>query len=168
MDRQSRIVLRERYSPRTYWLTRFVILRLLGVVYAVGFLVAINQIVPLIGSNGLLPLGTYFDQVSHSLGSGGAGFCAVALGFLALAFRYGDFNRILAWVYPFISRCSRLCECAHAGCTMVPVHVHRPCRAGLVRLRLGNTTHRNLAFLAMFLCPWWTCGPIPETARCLL
>lgn len=74
MERQSRIVLRERNTPRTYWLTRFVILRLLGVVYAVGFLVAINQIVPLIGSNGLSPLGIYFDQVSHALGSAGAGF----------------------------------------------------------------------------------------------
>jgi len=29
----------------TYWLTRFVILRLLGVIYAIAFLVAINQIV---------------------------------------------------------------------------------------------------------------------------
>ena len=28
----------------TYWLTRFLILRLLGAIYAIGFLVAINQI----------------------------------------------------------------------------------------------------------------------------
>ena len=43
-------------APPTYWLTRFVILRLLGVLYAVAFLVAINQIVPLIGARGLLPV----------------------------------------------------------------------------------------------------------------
>ena len=47
----------------TYWLTRFVMLRLLGVVYAIAFLVAANQIVPLIGSNGLLPIGLYVDHV---------------------------------------------------------------------------------------------------------
>lgn len=35
----------------TYWLTRFVILRLQGAMYAIAFLVAINQVVPLIGSN---------------------------------------------------------------------------------------------------------------------
>ena len=35
--------------PKTYWLTRYVILRLLGVIYAIAFLVAINEIVPLIG-----------------------------------------------------------------------------------------------------------------------
>ncbi len=43
----------------TYWLTRFVILRLLGVIYAIAFLVAINQVVPLIGSHGLTPVGIY-------------------------------------------------------------------------------------------------------------
>jgi hypothetical protein len=63
----------EKNNP-TYWLTRFVILRLLGVVYAVAFLVAINQVVPLIGENGLLPIGIYLKEVSAALGSAGAGF----------------------------------------------------------------------------------------------
>ena len=51
----------ERALPdrSSYWLTRFVILRLLGVVYAIAFLVAANQILPLIGSDGLLPLGNF-------------------------------------------------------------------------------------------------------------
>src|ERR1700754_4851344 len=65
------------YPPATaptYWLTRFAILRLLGAIYAIAFLVAINQIVPLIGSNGLLPLNTYLQEVSRALGSDGAGF----------------------------------------------------------------------------------------------
>ena len=50
----------------TYWLTRFVILRLLGIVYAVAFFAAINQIVPLIGSNGLLPL-NIFPETGYCL-----------------------------------------------------------------------------------------------------
>ncbi|WP_235906492.1 lipase maturation factor family protein [Ginsengibacter hankyongi] len=58
----------------TYWLTRFMILRLLGVIYAIAFLVAINQLLPLIGSNGLLPVGIYFKQVREALGSTSAGF----------------------------------------------------------------------------------------------
>jgi hypothetical protein len=41
-------------SP-SYWLTRFLILRLLGAIYAVAFLATINQIVPLIGAHGLPP-----------------------------------------------------------------------------------------------------------------
>jgi len=70
---QQEVIL-EQDKPPTYWLTRFMILRLLGLVYAVAFLVAINQLVPLIGSNGLLPVGNYLHLVSHSLGSDFAGF----------------------------------------------------------------------------------------------
>ena len=43
-------------NPPTYWLTRFVLLRALGAAYAIAFLVAINQIIPLIGTHGLLPV----------------------------------------------------------------------------------------------------------------
>jgi len=50
------------------------ILRLLGLVYAVGFLVAINQILPLIGSHGLLPIDNYINYITRALGSTGAGF----------------------------------------------------------------------------------------------
>jgi len=53
-------------SAPQYWLTRFVLLRLLGAVYAVAFLVAINQALPLIGSNGLLPVGHYLRQVTEA------------------------------------------------------------------------------------------------------
>src|SRR5687767_4411451 len=58
----------------SYWLTRFMILRLLGLIYAIAFLVTINQALPLIGSNGLLPAGNYLKQISDWLGSDGAGF----------------------------------------------------------------------------------------------
>src|SRR5580658_6127967 len=58
----------------TYWLTRFAILRLLGLVYAVAFLVAANQILPLIGSEGLLPVGSFLDRVREALGSTQSGF----------------------------------------------------------------------------------------------
>src|SRR3954466_7054726 len=65
--------LHDQQKP-TYWLTRFLILRLLGLIYAIAFLVAINQIIPLIGSHGLLPLQHYLDLLSNALGSRGAGF----------------------------------------------------------------------------------------------
>jgi hypothetical protein len=58
----------------SYWLTRFVLLRLLGAVYAVAFLVAINQLLPLVGSHGLLPVGLFLDRVHQALGSRFAGF----------------------------------------------------------------------------------------------
>ena len=65
----------QRYPGRsTYWLTRFVILRLLGLIYAIGFLVAANQILPLIGSHGLLPLDSFIARVQEALGGPWPGF----------------------------------------------------------------------------------------------
>src|SRR6516165_4483647 len=55
--------------PAKYWLTRFVILRLLGCVYAVAFLAAAYQVVPLIGSHGLLPVDLFLQRVQLALGS---------------------------------------------------------------------------------------------------
>src|SRR5262245_44904439 len=57
-----------------YWLTRFVILRWLGCVYALAFFVAAKQVLPLIGSQGLLPVGLFLGRVQNSLGSPVAGF----------------------------------------------------------------------------------------------
>ena len=61
-------------SKPTYWLTRFVILRLLGMVYAVAFLVAAQQLLPLIGSHGLLPLDHFLPRVQAYYGSPWDGF----------------------------------------------------------------------------------------------
>src|SRR4029077_234721 len=52
-----------------YRLTRFVILRLLGFIYAVAFLVAANQLVPLIGADGLTPAHDFLSRVHTHFGS---------------------------------------------------------------------------------------------------
>jgi hypothetical protein len=49
--------------PRGYSLTRWLVLRLLGVVYAFAFLGIVFQGLPLIGSHGLTPAATYLDHV---------------------------------------------------------------------------------------------------------
>src|SRR5213079_1410266 len=61
----------------SYWLTRFVILRLLGFVYAVAFLVAANQLIPLIGEHGLTPARYFLNMVQTELGSRSAGMLRV-------------------------------------------------------------------------------------------
>jgi hypothetical protein len=60
--------------PPTYWLARFLILRLLGFVYGVAFLCAAKQIVPLIGSRGLLPLSLYLGRIQSTFGGWLEGF----------------------------------------------------------------------------------------------
>jgi len=57
----------------SYWLTRFVILRLLGFVYAIAFLVAANQLIPLVGEHGLTPARDILNVVQTQLGSRSAG-----------------------------------------------------------------------------------------------
>jgi hypothetical protein len=59
------------HSSKTpsYWLTRFVILRWLGFVYLIAFLVSVNQIVPLVGEHGLTPAPLFADRVAAHFGS---------------------------------------------------------------------------------------------------
>jgi lipase maturation factor len=64
-----------QHGKPTYQITRFILLRLLGFVYAVAFLVAAQQLIPLIGSHGLLPLDLFLHRVREALGSNWAGFC---------------------------------------------------------------------------------------------
>lgn len=61
-------------TPRSYWLTRFVILRLLGLVYFVAFLSLAQQVLPLIGRDGLLPAHLFLDRVAAHFGSRLGGF----------------------------------------------------------------------------------------------
>ena len=61
----------------SYWLTRFIILRLLGFIYAVAFLVAAQQLVPLIGAHGLTPASHFLESIQAQLGSRTAGMLRV-------------------------------------------------------------------------------------------
>jgi predicted nucleotidyltransferase len=60
-----------------HWLTRFVILRLLGLVYLMAFLTLVEQGPALLGPHGLLPIGDELDAVARALGSRAAGFRAL-------------------------------------------------------------------------------------------
>lgn len=64
----------QNQSPHSYWLTRFLILRLLGLVYFVAFLSLAQQLRPLIGSKGLLPTDLFLRQAEKFLGSPTAAF----------------------------------------------------------------------------------------------
>src|SRR5438046_5324200 len=60
----------------TYWLTRAVLLRGLGLIYFVAFLSLVPQVVPLVGSDGLLPARLHLDQLRTQAGGSGAAFVA--------------------------------------------------------------------------------------------
>jgi hypothetical protein len=77
MSQSGGILQRLFAAGNSYWLTRFVILRLLGFVYAVAFLVAAKQLVPLIGENGLTPATHFLNAVETQLGSRSAAMLRV-------------------------------------------------------------------------------------------
>jgi hypothetical protein len=58
-----------RPGAPTYWLTRFLILRLLGLVYLVAFAVFLNQGIPLLGSGGPLPAVRFLERAERHFGS---------------------------------------------------------------------------------------------------
>ena len=60
-----------------YWLTRFLFLRLLGLIYAVAFLVLVNQGRPLIGADGLLPARQYLDRIAQEFEDPQSAFLAL-------------------------------------------------------------------------------------------
>lgn len=150
-----------------YWLTRFVILRLLGVIYAVAFLVAINQILPLIGSDGLLPVGAYLKEVSAGLGGNGAGFLR-----LPSLFWFGHSDGALltaAWI-GFILSCIVAAGYANAVLLfalwflyMSFVHAGQDWYGFGWEIQLTET-----GFLAIFLCPLLNMRPFPKYAPPML
>jgi len=64
-------------TTKGYWLTRFVFLRLLGFIYLVAFISLATQVIPLIGSEGLLPADNFLDNVENSYGSKSNAFSAL-------------------------------------------------------------------------------------------
>jgi hypothetical protein len=150
-------------TPPTYWLTRFVILRLLGLIYAIAFLVAINQIIPLIGSNGLLPVGIYLKKISGALGSDWAGFMR-----LPSLFWLGHSDTALlgvAWV-GFVASCVVVAGYANALLLAILwflymsfVHVGQEWYGYGWEIQLTET-----GFLAIFLCPLLDLRPFPRYA----
>jgi Lipase maturation factor len=163
MDNLSQMASLTPGAGPTYWLTRFLILRLLGAIYAVAFLVAINQIIPLIGANGLLPVGIFLNRVSETLGSRGAGFTR-----LPSLFWFGHSDATLltaAWI-GFALSCVVVAGFANAPLLAVLwflymsfVHVGQDWYGYGWEIQLLET-----GFLAIFLCPLIDMRPFPKRA----
>jgi Lipase maturation factor len=147
-----------RLTSSTHWLTRFLFFRLLGLVYAVAFLVVLRQWEPLLGAHGLLPAHDYLEAVRRSTGSVGGGFLRLpSLFWLSdsdAAFRIGG------WA-GFAAALALL-----AGLANVPL------LAGLWFLYMSFVHAGGLfygygweillleaGFLAIFLAPLWRLGP---------
>ena len=147
-------------SRETYGLTRFVILRWLGFVYVIAFLVAVNQLVPLIGAHGLTPAPLFLHAVAAQAGSSWDGFFALPSLF------WIDCSDIALRVLPWIGL---ILSCAVAAgfansiilavlwvLYMSIVHVGQDWYSFGWEIQLLET-----GFLAIFLCPLLDARPFP-------
>lgn len=147
----------------SYWLTRFCILRLLGFIYAVAFLAAANQIVPLIGEHGLLPMHLFIDRVRAALGSSFFGFLQLP----SLFWIDHSDNALVAvsWI-GFGLSCVVVAGYANAILLgllwflyMSIVHIGQAWYSYGWEVQLLET-----GFLAIFLCPLLDARPFPRRA----
>jgi ADP-ribosylglycohydrolase len=146
-----------------YRLTRFVILRFVGLVYLVGFLVAANQIIPLIGHDGLLPADSFLGRLEAHFGSRSEGFWQMPSIFW---FNHSDaFIQGVMWVGAGLSL---IVLCGYANVIimfvlwalyMSLIHI------GQLWYSYGwETQLLETGFLAMFLCPLLDPRPFPARA----
>ena len=138
------------------------ILRLLGLIYAVAFLALINQVIPLIGANGLLPVNIYVKQISDAIGS--------TEGFFRLPsifwFGHSDTALLFAACLGLILSCIVIAGYANAVVLAVLwflymsfVHIGQDWYAYGWEIQLTET-----GFLAIFLCPLLNMRPFPKQA----
>ena len=145
----------------SYWLTRFLILRLLGLVYFVAFLVAAQQVIPLIGGHGLLPAEAYLRHVETGLGSVWAGFVQLPGIFWFSA--SDEFMVAIAWLGVGLSLVVLLGYANGILLSMLWalylsfVHVGQDWYSYGWEIQLLET-----GFLAIFLCPFLDGRPFPR------
>src|SRR3984893_15010373 len=147
-----------------YWLTLFIILRVLGFVYAVAFLVAAQQLIPLIGEHGLTPATHFLTSVQTELGSRTAGMMHVPTLFLFGIFDYS--LSIFCWV---VFALSLVVLGGHANAIILTVLwamymsiVH----IGQIWYGYGwETQLLETGVLSIFLCSLLDARPFPKSPR---
>lgn len=150
-----------RGTGPSYWLTRFLILRLLGVVYLVAFVVLAQQALPLVGHDGLLPADDHLHRLVQHFGSRGAAALAVPS-----LFWLGVSDGILlaaAWVGAALAA---LVVAGFANAVLLVVlwalymsfvHIGQDWYGYGWEMQLLET-----GFLAVFLCPLFDARPFPR------
>jgi hypothetical protein len=154
-------VAREPAGARGDWLTRFVVLRLLGLVYLMAFLTLVNQGPALLGPRGLLPVNGYLDVVAGALGSRAAGFRA-----LPSVFWLGASDAALRAVGVAGALLATAVLLGYANAIVLAVL----CALQLSITSVGQTFYGfgweiqlvETRFLCIFLCPLYDGRPFPR------
>jgi hypothetical protein len=149
LDKLAKLVTRDHPS----WLGRFLILRLLGLVYLMAFLTLVSQGPALIGQHGLLPVGDFLDDMIARFGSRGAAFME-----LPSLFWLADSDRALLFAGWVGVALSALVMCGYANGLILLIL----CALQISISNVGQTFYGfgwelqlvETGFLCVFLCPF--------------
>src|SRR4051794_23013942 len=104
-------------TTSNYWITRLVLQRGLAAIYAIGFLVAINQFRPLLGVHGLTPVPAFLQQVrfadapslffvhysdAFAMVLAWSGLACALLAITGVAERFGTPLHVITWVWMWV------------------------------------------------------------------
>lgn len=153
--------LRRAQARHSYWLTRFLILRLLGFVYFAAFASLAVQVLPLLGSHGLLPAQDFLPRAARYYGSEVEGFLNLPSLFW---FGISDGGMVtLAWMGVVLSLVVTL------GYANIPIlALLWALYSSFVNIGQDWYSYGweiqllEIGFLAMFLCPLLDGRPFPK------
>jgi hypothetical protein len=151
----------DKPATPTYWLTRAVFLRVLGFIYFVAFVSLARQLLPLLGSHGLLPVKPFLARVAVENGGGWAAVFQLPTIFWWSA--SDAFMQAMAWVGVALSLVviAGLADAVLLALLWLLylsfVHVGQLFYSFGWEILLLET-----GFLAVFLCPPLRFHPLPE------
>ncbi|XP_046372084.2 lipase maturation factor 1-like isoform X1 [Haliotis rufescens] len=151
----------------TFWLTRIVLLRYIGFIYFVAFLVALHQNKQLIGKDGLLPANKYLNNIKNRVGG----------------IKQDMFIQCpsIIWLFNYNTHLDQILDSlAYTGLALSLFLVIRGAANWFIMLALWVIYHSIVSvgqqwfsfgwesqlletgFLAIFLCPVWNLSTIPQ------
>jgi hypothetical protein len=149
-------------SPPTYWLTRFAILRLVGFVYLMAFLVAARQSAPLFGHDGLTPADLYLDRLVEQAGSRAGAFFRLPTVFLLIGVSDGALAAV-AWIGVALSALAVAGFSNAILMALLWAHYMSIVHVGQIWYGYGwEIQLLETGFLAIFLCPLLDPRPLPR------
>ncbi len=148
--------------PRdTYWLTRWVLVRGMGLIYLIAFYVAAKQLVPLVGANGLTPAAVYFPHVVEYFGGAFNAFLNIPSIFWLNC--SDTWLRVIPWIGVVIS-CVVVAGYANA-LMMTVLWIFYLSIVGVGQTWYGYGWEIQMSetgFLCIFLCPLLDARPFPS------
>ncbi|HVE82789.1 MAG TPA: lipase maturation factor family protein [Myxococcales bacterium] len=147
--------------PDQHQLTRFLMLRLLGLVYLVAFAIFLQQGPALVGHRGLLPADLYLSEVAQTHGGAGASFWKLPTVFWLSA--SDPAMAVAGWAGLLLSAAVMLGLTNAAAMFVLWALYLSVVHVGQLFWGYGWETQLcETGFLAIFLCPLRSFGPLPQ------